>query len=264
MKLLFARALAHSRKNGHRRVFLELFAGKGGISTYVERRGIGAIRVELLSGVDCCKPEVIKLLLGWIHSGVICAAWLGTPCSTWSRARRDIDGHGPRSKQYIYGYPGLSEVEMKRLADGNLTMKVSCQLIRALNRCGTPTVLENPSASLLWSAPPLQPLLTQGHRIVIDYCSYGTRWRKRTAFHAFNLASAHSLGCTCRGRRGKCSFSGLKHQLLSGYDKVTKQRWTKIAEPYPMKLCKDFAKQIVSTVESLSLSQRHSLFDGHP
>ena len=46
-------------------------------------------------------------------------------------------------------------------------------------------MLENPSASLLWSAPPLQTVLAEGHRIVIDYCSYGTRWRKRTAFHVF-------------------------------------------------------------------------------
>ena len=238
LKRLLRVALSHSRKNGHRRVFLELFAGEGGISACMEQRGIGSIRVELLAGIDCCCPEVVKLSLGWIRSGVICAAWLGTPCSTWSRARRDINGHGPRSKEFIYGFPGFSEVELKRFAEGNATMRVSCRLLRAMLRARIPAVLENPSASLLWSAPPLQTVLAEGHRIVIDYCSYGTRWRKHTAFHAFCLSSAHSLKCTCRGRRGRCSFTGQKHQLLSGYDSVTKQRWTKIAEPYPPQLCR--------------------------
>ena len=141
---------------------------------------------------------------------------------------------------------------------------MSCRLLRAMLRAGIPAVLENPSASLLWSAPPLQPLLPQGHRIVIYYFSYGTRWRKRTAFHSFNLTSAHSLGCTCRGRRGKCFVSIQKHQLLSGFDPETKQRWTKIAEPHPPKLCGDVATHVADTVETLSLSHRHSLLNGHP
>ena len=45
--------------------------------------------------------------------------------------------------------------------------------------------------------------------------------------------------------------------VLSGYDSVTKQRWTKIAEPYPPKLCRDVATHIFDTVESLALSHRH-------
>ena len=37
---------------------------------------------------DLLRPAVRKLLLGWVTSGVIRGAWLGTTCSFWSRARR--------------------------------------------------------------------------------------------------------------------------------------------------------------------------------
>ena len=59
------------------------------------------------------------------------------------------------------------------------------------------------------------------------------------------------------------AFTGQEHQLLSGYDSVTTQRWTNIAEPYPPKLCRDFATHIFYTVESLALSHRQFIFDGH-
>ena len=59
-------------------------------------------------------------------------------------------------------------------------------------------------------------------------------------------------------------FFHVTKQLLSGYDSVTKQRWTKIAESNPPKLCRDFATHIFDTVESFALSHRHIIFDDHP
>ena len=229
----------------------------------MERRAFGAVRVELLDGVDACSAAVVKLLLGWIRSGLICCAWFGTPCSSWSRARRDINGHGPRTRQHIWGVPGLSDAERHRLALGNATLGVTVQLIRALHSARIPCILENPAASYLWQAPPLAPLLALGQRVVIDDCSYGTRWRKRTAFHCWHLAAGSSLQCTCRGRRGNCSFSKRPHQLLSGFDKETKQRWTKIAEPYPQTLCSDFSRVCAETVENRQLHSHHIVLSGH-
>ena len=84
-------------------------------------------------------------------------------------------------------------------------------------------------------------------------------WRPRNGRALGKLRCTHTLA---RGGRGRCSFTGQKHQLLSGYDSVTKQRWTKIAEPYPPKLCRHFAIHIFDTVESLALSHRNSMFDG--
>ena len=193
----------------------------------------------------------------------MCAAWFGTPCSSWSRARRDINGHGPRTAKHIWGVPGLSDAELRRLALGNATLRVTIELIRALNKLSIPVVLENPSSSYLWQAPPLAPVLASGQRVVIDYCAYGTPWRKRTAFHCWNLAAASDLQNTCRGRRGKCAFSGRPHQLLSGYDKVSKQRWTKIAEPYPAKLCVDFGVVIVEAIENRQLLNHQLQCCGH-
>ena len=38
--------------------------------------------------------------------------------------------------------------------------------------------------------------------------------------------------------RGQCKFRFGGHRELKGIDPITKQFWTKIAEPYPVKLCK--------------------------
>ena len=93
--------------------FLELFSGKGGISVCIEKKGIGAVRVELSEGIECRHSAVVRVLLWWIRSGLVYAVWLGTPCSSLSRARRNIDGHGSRTAKFIYGIPRLPEAELK-------------------------------------------------------------------------------------------------------------------------------------------------------
>ena len=65
----------------------------------------------------------------------------------------------------------------------------------------------------------------------------GKPWRKSIQFLGINL----DLGCLSRYRclgapLGLCRRTGLPHQQLSGKDEDG-VFWTKVAEPYPAKLC---------------------------
>ena len=104
-------ALSISRRNGRRQVMLECFTGTGRLSSAIERSGWGCVRVELFGAnpIDMCHATPLERILGWISSRLVAGVWLGTPCSSWSAARHDIDGAGPRSSEHIYGKPGLSQ-----------------------------------------------------------------------------------------------------------------------------------------------------------
>ena len=95
--------------------------------------------------------------------------WLGTPCASWSRARHDVQGHGPRTRQHIWGVPDLSAADVERVENGNAFARFSATAIDAADRAGTITVLEHPYNSLLWMCPPIARLCPSGHSVVLDY-----------------------------------------------------------------------------------------------
>ena len=73
--------------------------------------------------------------------------WLGTPCCIWSRARHDVTGGGPSSKQHPW-VPGLSPADQVRTAFGNLTLNLSARIISKCIQSDTPVFLENTSTSI--------------------------------------------------------------------------------------------------------------------
>eukprot|EP00972_Heterocapsa_arctica_P054336 8007247-Heterocapsa_arctica.AAC.1 len=54
-----------------RQIFLELYAGKGGIATKLLSRGHGSMYFEIDDGdeYDLLRPALRKLLLGWLSAG---------------------------------------------------------------------------------------------------------------------------------------------------------------------------------------------------
>ena len=257
---LKVRALAVSRRHGSACIGVELFAGIGGISDFLERKGFGMIRVELLNGIDACCPLVLNALRGLISSGVVVFLWCGTPCSTWSQCRRDINGAGPRSRgEHIFGKPNLSTAENARLKLGNATMKVTARVLTWCLKSRTCAVLENPVNSLLWHAPPISHIVfREGRLISLDYCCYGTRWRKRTRFWTYECGDVDRLCLRCTGRRVLCSVTNKPHIQITGYCPVSKQRMSKVAEPYPKRLSSAWSSVIH---EALNLHSLHIRFD---
>ena len=185
-------------------------------------------------------PRVKRFLGGAARSGQCVAMMLQPLCASWSQARHRTNVI--RSSAFPWGLPQRlwqkpwSDNDHRALETGNATMKSALELAKICLRCGVPFALENPATSIVWQTPEVKWLLAQPgvEMIIVDFCFWGTPWRKRTAVVFGNCDSADLLSlsrCKCSGV-GTCSFSGKKHIQLTGSDNHGVP-WTKRAEPYP-------------------------------
>ena len=78
--------------------------------------------------------------------------------------------------------------------------------------------------------------------VMVDYCQFGERWRKRTKVLT-TLPNASSVSRVCRGK--VCSRTKLPHFLLEGRDPQG-VFWTKRAEPYPFSFCRAIANAVAA------------------
>ena len=233
-------------------VFLELFAGTGGLSASIRKQGYNAIAFDIRHGseFDLRKGHVFDTVRGWLLGQCIAAVWLGTPCSSWSRARHGplLSNWGPlRSTGFPLGLPNLTANDQKKVREGNRFMRMSALIIKLCRSLGVPVFCENPSGSLLWEAPHMQAQIRQGSRkSVLDFCQYGAPWRKRTTIYSWGAPVNEDLCFTCSGRKGLCSRTGAPHIILTGRNRVSGQLWTRIAEAYTSSFCHVWAKHLVA------------------
>jgi hypothetical protein len=250
-----------SKKNHHSQIFVEIFSGKGGMARKAERCGFGAVAIDIRDNplLDACDPLLVARLEGWLSSRSVMGLWLGTPCSSWSRVRHDLpDGGGPRSSAFLMGKPGLTPADARRVDLGNRTLGVSIRLIKRAIALRIPTVLENPSTSMMWMVPKLEKVVSKGESSIIDYCQFGKPWRKRTRFASWNLGLDLLPEGRCVGK-GICSRTGLPHRRLQGTDPVTGLPWTQVAEPYPAPLVRAWWSAFENSAARLSLQARAAL-----
>ena len=153
----FKRALS-SAQHRRRCLFLELYSGDGGISKCLRDMGYGVMSFDIVNGpqFDLTRKCVQQLLHGWLTSGCILGAWLGTICKSWSRARHGPPGSGwctVRDNAHIMGLADLPESAQLAVRLGNATMRQRAAFIKLAYQIHVPTMLENPCASMLWLAP---------------------------------------------------------------------------------------------------------------
>ena len=168
------RSIPGASKSHESLMGLELFSGSGHMSHALRSQltNVWCVEVDIALGpqfdlsVRKHQQEIIKLLF----SKRIVYVWLGTPCNSWSRARR-WDGKGPGplrdDHDYIYGLPGLSHLDSDKVRLGNNLMRFSAKVFRICLDLGIPVALENPYTSRLWLAPPMKHLLQ--HKLT-DFC----------------------------------------------------------------------------------------------
>eukprot|EP00438_Fugacium_kawagutii_P032643 Skav206865 [mRNA] locus=scaffold898:55024:69937:- [translate_table: standard] len=223
--------------------FLELFSGSGNLSKAVARvTGWHCGLADYLHGPqhDLRSKSIRSQVLGWIRSGLVKAVHLGTPCNSFSRARDRRPGPPPlRSDEHPLGLSGLREADENKVREGNLFMRFSVQVCMLCILLGIPFTLENPATSRIWICPPMQALLRRRgvSYVDVDFCAFNKPWRKRTRFVFFRVQLDHLRSCVCRGsQRGLCAFTMKPHIPLMGLH-PSGQFMTKIAEPYPVKLC---------------------------
>jgi hypothetical protein len=268
--LLLAELRQALQRSSHPQICVELFSGSGGIARRWRHLGYGTIEFDLRKGpqYDLTSPAVLNVLQGWITSGVIACVWIGVPCSTWSLARRGKAGRpgGPiRTIEFIYGLPPnqLRPQDVCKLLVGNSTMRCCARIARLCNLNFIPAMMENPNSSRIWHAPPIISLLKAASCTshVVDFCAFGTPWQKRTKLVGWHVGKVSSLDQKCKGSRGLCA-NGKHHFVLRGSKPGTKVPWTRIAEPYPTRICRVAADAMIKAHDLLHLNRLFSLARG--
>ena len=117
------------------------------------------------SAYDLLQPMVFEKLIAFIkrHAHEIALIWMGTPCTTWSRARKNDGGPPPlRDDAGLWGLPGLSKHDLAKVADGNALLLCSVQIAELRAQLQIPWVLENLASSRIWLTRSLRTLLAEG------------------------------------------------------------------------------------------------------
>lgn len=207
-------------------LFIDLFSGRNSpVGRQVGKRGGAFIAFDVLIDVrfDLSNPEVQETLMRWIRQGLVWSVWLGTDCTTWSRASYS---KGPgwlnsyRTQHNLWGQlSSLSTHAKEKVLQGNAHLRFSIAVLQQIADQPLATGgFENPASSVIWLLPELQAL-GEGmrfHKSTCHYCQYGTRWKKPT--HLLFVGGAKALApCKlCQGKAKLCNKTGLPHLQLGG------------------------------------------------
>jgi hypothetical protein len=228
-------------------VFLELFAGKGSISRHLKSWGFAVMSFEVKRGpqYDLLHPSVVRFIDALFAERQVACVFFGTPCTTWSNAARPA----ARSKEHIWGLPGLPEHRLDAVRIGNRQARLTARWIRRCVLQGVPVMLENPLTSLLWRCPCLEtlfrhPAFRSAH---FTMCAFGARWRKATRVAAWHLDVSSLQGKVCTSRNHICDFSCRPHLRLHGNMPSSSIAWTTAAAAYPRRLARELASLLAVT-----------------
>jgi len=261
VKRKLARILRRARlKFGTHAVWLELFAGTGGLGAALSQQTkCACIGFDIANGAefDLTRKDTQEVVATWIRQGFIRGAWLSPPCASWSVARHPAI----RSLQHLYGLPhALGDPALGRVLQlGNDTMRAAQSIAEVCWRRHVPCVVENPATSRAWALRRWRLLSSKDNVVSIDtdYCGFGMPWRKRTKLLCVHVSAAHALGRRCWGRGGRCSFTGQRHVQLRGSDR------TKQAQAYPAALCRVAARILGRAADQQDFARLCRLAEGN-
>ena len=229
--------------------FLELFAGKAGLTEAVFLQGVPVMPpVELVPSKLVTTPQDVvdvdfwALLMDLLALGIVFFLHCGTPCNTFTSARKDDGGPPPlRSLAAPMGLADLCFSDRSLVFLGNLFLIRSVEASKVVFENGGDFTIENPLLSLMWHTAVITDLIsvTRAVALDLDQCAFGTPWKKPTRL----LSSTDLLdkvAVRCPGH----SF----HEQLSGkvWDPVAQRMVfkTKGAQVYPLAMCATMAQAI--------------------
>eukprot|EP00435_Cladocopium_sp_Y103_P055182 s631_g18.t1 len=178
-----------------------------------------------------------------IEEGLVAFIHFGTPCSSFSIARKNDGGPPPlRDRKHLWGHPGLSLRDHEKVQMGNKFLELTTQLAQLCHSHGIPWSVENPATSFLWHMPPMLALmaLPRFSWIQLDMCRFGAPHKKPTAL--LSSADLHALALECDMAVRPHVHEPLVGTVLLDNKKVYK---TKLAQVYPAALCAAWAALIV-------------------
>lgn len=131
----------------HRGYLADFFAGTGGVSRAARSLGFSTREWELLHGPDhdLTKPLVQFKIKHDIEKGILLAAMLAPPCSSFSQARNRT--MVVRDRLHPWGLDDLPLHEREKVEVGNACFRATFKIIKWLDKHHIPWILENPSTS---------------------------------------------------------------------------------------------------------------------
>ena len=226
---------------------MEIFSGKAGITAAIQAIGLTPlppIDIEVVGAVleafDILADGNFARLQTWAQAGAFTGLRLGTPCTTYSRARKFDGGPTPlRTDWFLEGVPGLSGRDWDKVWAGTTFMRMSVDLAHMVVQQGGFFTLENPASSMLWLTPEVTDLelRTGAVRVYHDMCQHGSPHKKPTVFLSSHPAFL-SLGRRCPGDHYHEPLEGLTTDPDTGKE-IFK---TKLAQAYPRELCDLYAE----------------------
>ncbi len=195
---------------------LDLFSGSRGHAKALQQFGarwVLCFDIKHHSSEDLSSVSVQQSLVELTELGAFDAMGAGPVCASFSTAITPP----VRSLVHPEGVPWASELQKEKNLAGNSQLKFVLRLVLVCCRLGIIWWVENPDGSWMWRQTgelSWDPILRefQVGDLRLDYCRFGTRWRKRTRFRT----SSHLAG-----------------QVLRGRCKEAKMNYTQLAEAYP-------------------------------
>ena len=163
----------------------------------------------------------------------------GTPCSSFSQARKDDGGPPPlRSAAHITGLPGLSTRDQAKVELGNLFVEVTAELIGWCHRYQVRWSIENPATSFIWKMPKLKEVWDKigPSETTFDMRRFGSKHLKPTTIWSSFCLKELDLKCDKAVRPH--THEPLQGTIMIEGRKVFK---TRLAQVYPARLCEVWA-----------------------
>ena len=178
-----------------------------------------------------------------LHGGDLLCPLFGTPCNTYSAARKDDGGPPPlRSLDWPDGLPHLAGDLLIAVFLGNLFRDRTIEACLILSLLGFDFSIENPLGSLIWATPSFKSFMvaTRAFSVDFDQCAFGAPSMKPTRVVGSHQSLVAALFRKCPGRS-----RSHRHVVLKG--KVFSQQFgrvvyrTKLAQVYPHAMCEAMA-----------------------
>lgn len=226
--------------------FLDLYSGRKGFARSAVKLGAKwVLTVDYNDGPQCdlLDRKVRERIWRLVEHDVFLHISAAPICASFSIAITPQ----VRSPEQPRGIEPIRPGMIQKIADGNSHSQFLSKLIRRAIHKGIAYWVENPDSSYLWRQPEWVQLPFGMRKKFwrVDFCSFGTPWRKRTRFIISGRLGNTKRLCTCKKR----------HVILRGRSKKHRMSMTKLAEPYPTGLCYMLAWAACSDVGILRANQ---------
>ena len=227
---------------------LDLFSGKAGVARALIRLGcpwVLSFEINRSSAEDLTLESNRSRILQLVKLKAFKLCGSAMVCKSFSVAITPP----VRSNQYPRGLPNMSPAMREKVSEGNSMADFQSELMDVCHDNSCFSWLENPDSSFVWRQKKFEKYRSaqSGDVMRVDYCRFGTPWRKRTKV-ATDIPKLKGMRMLCVCKK--------PHVRLRGQHPTLKVPWTLVAQPYP----RAFSKLIAAAAcDAVGWSQRFDI-----